>query len=116
MATDATSPISVDIMQAIAVGNVKSVAEQPAMLSNLALSNLIQNVNLSQQNAVSSQQAMNQLFLTVIGKIVNLLANVNPTEAAAITELFTGNEAAEQIADLKASSPTPEADDKASHE
>ncbi len=107
-----TAAIPEEVLKAIAVANVKAIAEQPAMLSNLAFANLVNNVNLSQQNAVSNQQAMNQLAITVTGKIVNLLANLTPLEAVAATHLFTGNEMAEDLADLKAadeafSSPSP---------
>lgn len=102
MATDLTSALPDDIRESIAIGNVKSVAEQPSMLSNLAYANLIANVNLAGQNAVSNQQAMNQLALTVTGKVVNLVANLSPLEAVAVVKLDTGNDIAEQIADLKA--------------
>lgn len=97
-------------------GSLNTIAEQPAMLSNLAFANLVSNVNLAQQNAVANQQAMNQLLVTVVGKIVNLLANLSPMEAAAVVKLDTGNDIAEQLADLKAAlaafSPAPEADNK----
>ena len=100
-----------DIREAIAIGNVKSVAEQSSMLSNLAYANLISNTNLGQQNAVSNQQALNQLGATVTGKSVNLVANVNPLEAVAAVKLDTGNDIAEQLSDLKgtiqAFSPPP---------
>jgi hypothetical protein len=102
MSTNPTSSLPDDIRESIAIGNVKSIAEQSSMLSNLAYSNLVNNINLSQQNAVSAQQAMNQLMITVVGKIVNLLANLSPMEAVAVTKMDTGNEVAEQIADLKA--------------
>jgi hypothetical protein len=101
MATDSTSALPDDIRESIAIGNVKSVAEQPSMLSNLAYANLIGNVNLSQQNAVSNQQAMNQLGLTVTGKVVNLVANLSPLEAVAVVKMDTGNDVAQQLADLK---------------
>ncbi len=101
MATDLTSALPDDIRESIAIGNVKSVAEQPSMLSNLAYANLIANVNLSQQNAVSNQQAMNQLGLTVTGKVVNLVANLSPMEAVAVVKMDTGNDVAQQLADLK---------------
>ncbi len=97
-----SSALPNDIRESIAIGNVKSVAEQPSMLSNLAYSNLIQNVNLSQQNAVSNQQAMNQLQLTVTGKVVNLISNLTPMEAVAVTKMDTGNDMAQQVSDLKA--------------
>ncbi|HBB88616.1 MAG TPA: R body protein [Blastocatellia bacterium] len=71
------------------------------MLSNLAYANLISNVNLSQQNAVSNQQGFNQLGVTVTGKSVNLVANLSPLEAVAAVKLDTGNDVAEQLADIK---------------
>lgn len=101
MATDLTSALPDDIRESIAIGNVKSVAEQPSMLSNLAYANLIANVNFAGQNAVSNQQAMNQLGVTVAGKTVNLVANLSPMEAVATVKLDTGNDVAEQLADLK---------------
>jgi hypothetical protein len=99
--TSSSSVLPDDIRESIAIGNVKSVAEQPSMLSNLAYANLITNVNLAGQNAVSNQQAMNQLGVTVAGKTVNLVANLSPLEAAATVKLDTGNDVAEQLADLK---------------
>jgi hypothetical protein len=114
----ASSALPDDIRESIAIGNVKSVAEQPAMLANLALANLISNVNLAQQNAVANQQAMNQLMITVVGKVVNLVANLSPMEAVAVVKMDTGNDLAEQLADIKAAlaafspSPAPEAGDK----
>jgi hypothetical protein len=120
--TDSTASLPDDIRESIAIGNVKSVAEQPSMLSNLAYANLINNVNLSQQNAVANQQAMNQILLTVTGKIVNLLANLSPMEAVAVVKMDTGNDIAQQLADLKATlesfSPTstPKTGDKANDE
>jgi len=100
--SNSTSALPNDIRESIAIGNVKSVAEQPSMLSNLAYANQIGNVNLSQQNAVANQQAMNQLALTVTGKVVNLISNLSPMEGIAVTKLNTGNDIAQQIADLKA--------------
>ncbi|HYY56622.1 MAG TPA: hypothetical protein VE842_04765 [Pyrinomonadaceae bacterium] len=96
-----SSVLPADIRESIAIGNVKSVAEQPSMLSNLAYANQIGNVNLSQQNAVSNQQALNQLGLSVTGKSINLVSNLNPMEAVAVVKLDTGNDAAQQLADLK---------------
>ncbi|HEX8558382.1 MAG TPA: RebB family R body protein [Pyrinomonadaceae bacterium] len=95
-----------DIRESIAIANVKSVAEQPSMLSNLAYANLISNVNFSQQNAVSHQQAGNQLGQTVAGKAINLVANLQPMEAVATVKLDTGNDIAEQLADLKGTMAT----------
>ena len=91
-----------DVEQSIAVSNVKSIAEQPAMLANMAYANLVNNVNLSQQNAIANQQAMNQLNITIVGKIVNSLIDLGPKEATATTHLTTGDDMAKQIAELQA--------------
>jgi hypothetical protein len=45
---------------------------------------------------------MNQLGVTVTGKIVNLVANLSPMEAVAVVKMDTGNDIAQQISDLKA--------------
>ena len=102
MATEYGSALPDDIREAVAISNVKSVAEQTSMLANLTFGNLGSNTNLSQQNAVSNQQSLNQLGIAVTGKAVNLVSNLSPIEANAINKLDTGNDVAEQLADLKA--------------
>jgi Killing trait len=99
--TDATA-VNPQITDAIDIANLKAIGEQPAMLSNLAFSNLVNNVNLAQQNAVANQQAMNQLGVSVLGKAVNLITTLGPLEAASATHVLTGNTVAQDIADLKA--------------
>jgi hypothetical protein len=106
-----------DALQTVVIGDLKTIAEQPAMLSNLVFSNLIANVNLSQQNAVANQQAMNQVLVAVTGKVVNMLSTLGPVEALSIQKMFDGNDAAQQIADLKAAlaaspAPAPKTDKK----
>jgi hypothetical protein len=90
-----------DIREAIAIANAKSIAEQPAMLANLLYANLINNVNLSQQNAISNQQAMNQLTVSVISKAVSKISSLNPKEAVSVTKVTSAKGLAEQIAQLK---------------
>lgn len=101
MPTDPTSTPHEDTRESIAISGFHSVAQQPAMLSNLSYANLVANVNLSYQNALSNQQAMNQLGLAVTGKAVNLVANLSPMEAVAVVKLDTGDDFARQLADLK---------------
>lgn len=91
-----------DVVESVAIANAKSVAEQPAILANLALSNVIANINLAQQNAVSNQQALNEIGVSVVGKVVNLLTTLGPLEAMSAEKVLTGNAVAEEIADLKA--------------
>lgn len=102
--SDITNPgaLPADIVQSVAIANLKSVAEQPAMLSNLAYANLVNNVNLSQQNSVSNQQAMNELGIAITGKTVNLVSNLGPLEARSAVDVLSNNELAQTIADLKA--------------
>jgi hypothetical protein len=84
------------------------------ILANLALANQIANINLAQQNALSNQQAMNQLAQSVLGNAVNLVADLSPMEAVAVVKLDTGNDMAQQLMDLQTAvnsgaspSPTP---------
>lgn len=84
------------------VPNAEVIASQPAMLSNLLFANLVANINLSQQNAVATQQALNELGLAILAKSVNLISNLSPEEARSDEELLTGNSLAETLADLKA--------------
>lgn len=99
--SDANSSLPNEIVQSIAISNAKSIADQPAMLANLSMGNLIANINLSQQNAVANQQAMNELQTSVVGKVVNLLTSLGPLEARSAVDVLTNNELAQTIADLK---------------
>jgi hypothetical protein len=95
-----------DVLSAVAIGNLKAIAEQPAMLSNLAYSNLVANTNLSQQNAVANQQAMNELGISIVAKATNSISNLGPLEARSAVDVLTDNDVAQNIADLKASLQT----------
>ena len=97
-------PTSLDpgTVEAVAIGNLKSISEQPAMLSNLAYSNTVANTNLAAQNAVANQQALNELGVSVLGKTVNVVSNLGPLESKSAQEILTGNTVAEMIAELKA--------------
>ena len=91
-----------DIRESIALGSFCGIAGQPSSLSNLAFSNTIANNNLTQQNTVANQQAMNQVAKAVLGDAVNLVANLSPMEAVAVVKMDTGNDIAQQLTDLKA--------------
>jgi Killing trait len=97
-----TSATPGDLAEALAAANLKAVAEQPAMLANLAFSNLVQNTNLAQQNAVAHQQAMNQITVAVVAKAVTLVANLGPMEVVSAEKVLTRNSVAEEISDLRA--------------
>jgi hypothetical protein len=102
MADTANTVVPGDIRQSVAIANVKTVAEQSAMLSNLSFSNLLANNNLSQQNAVSFQHSMNQLGITVTAKAVNRISDLSPLEGMAVREIMASGDVAKQIAELRA--------------
>jgi hypothetical protein len=91
-----------DIVSAVAIGNLKSISEQPAMLSNLAFANTVATTNLSHQNAVANQHAMNDLGLSIVAKASNTISNLGPLEARSAVDILTNNELAQTIADMKA--------------
>lgn len=90
-----------EVVSAVAIGNLKAISEQPAMLSNLAYSNTVTNTNLSQQNAVANQQAMNELGISIVAKASNTVSNLGPLEARSAVDILTNNELAQTLADLK---------------
>lgn len=108
---DTTSSIPSEITESIAISSLKSIAEQPSVLSNVLLSNLIMNTNMAQQNAVSFQQTQNSIQATVTGKVVGMLTTLGPLEAMSSQQILTGNTTAEEIADLKAALGSPTAAD-----
>ena len=99
-----SSNIPSDLIEAIASSTAVSVGEQPAILANLALANQIANTNLAQQNAISNQQAMFQLELTIVSKCVELIANISPTSANATHQLAAFQRVMEMFSQLSKSS------------
>ncbi|XZF65782.1 MAG: hypothetical protein ACSI46_14350 [Gloeotrichia echinulata DVL01] len=85
MSTDAGLPG--DIVEAIAISNAQVIGEQQAILTNLAMSTEIANVNLAQQNAVNKQNALFQLEMATIGKCVEVIMSIDPTDPHAKDQL-----------------------------
>lgn len=93
---------SLVMVEAVAISNLSAIASQPAMLSNLAYSNTVAVLNLSMQNAVAHQQALNQLRIAIVGKTVNAVSNLDPVESRSASHVFSGNAVAEALAGLAA--------------
>lgn len=91
------------IVSSVAIGNLKAISEQPSMLSNLAYSNVVATNNLGQQNAVSNQQAGNEIGISLVAKATNTVSDLDPLEARSAVDILSNNELAQTIADLKAS-------------
>ncbi|UPG95834.1 RebB family R body protein [Luteibacter aegosomatissinici] len=89
------------IVTAVATGNLKAIAEQPALLSNLAYSNVVSTNNLGRQNAVANQQAGNEITLPLVAKAVSTVSDPGPLAARSAVDVLTNNELADSIADLK---------------
>jgi hypothetical protein len=102
--TGSSGSIPADLIAAIASSTAMSVGEQPAILANLALANQIANTNLAQQNAISNQQAMFHLELTIVSKCVELIASINPTSATASQQLEAFQKVMEAFSNLSKSS------------
>lgn len=99
--SDQDTVLPSDIVQSVAIGNLKAIAEQPAMISNLTYGNTVANNNLSQQNAVANQQAMNELGVAITGRTAARIGNLGPLEARSAVDVLTNNELAQTLADLK---------------
>ena len=94
-------PLPEEITESIAIGGALSISAQPSSLSNLAYANSIANVNLAQQNAVSNQQAINQVGVSVLGVAVNMVADLDPLEAVSAVTVMTGNVVAQEMIDIE---------------
>lgn len=95
------SKLNDEVVSAVAIGNLKAISEQPAMLSNLAFANVVASNNLGQQNAVSNQRTVGELGLSVLAGGTNTVGNLGPMEARSAVDVLSNNELAQTIADLK---------------
>lgn len=95
------SKLNDEVVSAVAIGNLKAISEQPAMLSNLAFANVVASNNLGQQNAVSNQRSVGELGLSTLANGTNTVSNLGPLEARSAVDVLSNNELAQTIADLK---------------
>ena len=81
------------IVESIAISNAKSIGEQPAILSNLALANQVLNTSMQQQMMLSQQQAMNQITMATLAKCVSIITNGGATNLENSKEFAAAMEA-----------------------
>lgn len=86
----------------INTSSLMAIAGNPAEASGLSLNNAISQRNLSQQNAVSHQQRIQSLGISVLGKTVRKVSAPTVLEARSAMDVLSGNEMAEVLASLKA--------------
>ena len=84
-----------------AVASLLAIGGAPAELVNLSQANLIQNTNLSAQNAVAHQQTANELGVTVVAKTSRLVAGLGAMQARSSVDVLSNDDLAQTIADLK---------------
>jgi len=70
-------PLNESVVDDVANTNFKAVAGRTALLSN----NAAELGNLALANAVSLQQQMNAVAMAATGKMVELIASLDPSEA-----------------------------------
>lgn len=103
------------VIDAIAIGNAKSIGEQPAILANLALANQIANANLAQQYALSNQQALFNVQLAILAKCVEMITRVDPDGPAAADQLRAITDLVKELLEKLHTAATPAAPKEESH-
>ena len=87
MPTDAQ--IAEEIIDSVAISNLKTVAEVASHSMGLAM-----------QNAVAHQNRLNIVAEAAIGNITKNLTEADPIEAVSILKTLSGNDLAQQLAQL----------------
>lgn len=95
-------PIPDQIVESVAVDNVKAVAGGSAFYSNLAMSNAVSIQNLQQQEALNSARAMEVARLNAVHGGSKFTYELGAEEARANQKLLTGDSVAQQMQSLLA--------------
>jgi hypothetical protein len=77
------TPVNAQITDAVTQSNVNVVGGAPAQALSMLYQVASHSAGLSMQNAVASQQALNQLSDAVIAKAVAQIMSISDTPAAA---------------------------------
>lgn len=85
-----------------AVEDLLAIAQQGAMVSNLAFANQVRNTDLAGQTQLARQQGISQLRLAILAKAAGRVQTLSALEARAVVEAISGNELAQTLADLRA--------------
>ncbi|RTL42009.1 MAG: hypothetical protein EKK53_12690 [Burkholderiales bacterium] len=101
---DRRTPTTVpaEVASATAVASLLSIAQEGALVSNLAMANQVQNTHLAGQAQGRRQQSMSQLRLSLLAKAVGRMQSLSPAESQAAVAALTDNEAARLLLDLRA--------------
>jgi hypothetical protein len=95
---DAVNP---QIIDSVTAANAKSLGDGPAIAMDIVYQSLAQAISLSFQNAVSSQQRMNEIANVATAAILKDLTSIDPEEAISTAkELSVGTDLPTVIAQL----------------
>lgn len=84
------------------VDSLLAMAQQSALVSNLAFANQVRNTDLAGQSQASRQQGMDRLRLSVLAQATGRIQALAPVEARAVVAVLTDDAAAQTLADLRA--------------
>lgn len=84
---------SEEIVKSVSVANIKTVAEMPAGLANLALANAVSFQQMANNGLLSLMQATN-------ARAVTHVLDTDISDAAAVQKISSGNDLGQQLAQL----------------
>lgn len=94
--------VNEQITDAVTQANVKNLADAPAEAMAMLYQASAHSLALSLQNAVQNQQNMAAIHQAATTQAVNLLLNMDPTQAIALVKANSGNDVASQMQALLA--------------
>lgn len=92
--------VNEQVVDSVTISNVKTIAESGSFYAQMGFANAVANQQQAQQNALSHQQAMNQISQAATGAIVKSLIEVDPSQSVSESKLLTGNDLASTLAQL----------------
>lgn len=84
-------PLIEDVANVVSATNLKVMGEIPGFYAGMGMA-----------NAISHQQAMNSLNMSLMGAIGKTLTQLDPSQSMSELKLLSGNDAASTIAQLTA--------------
>jgi hypothetical protein len=92
-----------DGVTAVLAASAAVVAQQGAVLADLAFGNQVSSTALAARTQVANQDAQNRLRHAILARAVASVQAPGPTTARSAVFVFSANELAQDVADLKAS-------------
>lgn len=97
-----TSALPDDIRESVAVANLKTISEQGAILTNMALTNLVAHQQRLNQIAEEQMQGSAAFGRAILSRAINHVLDTEIADAAAVQKIASGNDLGQQLAQLGA--------------